>query len=401
MRVLQINTVVNKGSTGRIAEEIGNVLIENGHESYIAYGRGEGKSNSNLIKIGAAKDIYLHGAYTLLTDRHGFASTKATSLFIKQIEKIKPDLVALHNLHGYYINISVLFEYLKQKDIPVVWTLFDCWAFTGHCSYFDDINCPKWRMHCEKCPKYKNYPSSWVDNSFYNFEEKRKLFTSLKNMEIIAHSEWLGGLVKESFLKDFRINITPSAINLDLFKPIESNLRERFALGDKKVILGCASAWSNRKGYADFVELSKKIDSEYQIVMIGLNDKELNMLPSGVVGLKRTESIEELAQWYSMAYVFVNPTTQDNFPTTNLEALACGTPVITYNTGGSPEAIDEHTGLVVEKGNVRGIAEKLDQLNLMDYDAVSKACRLRAEKLYDKKVRYLDYLNIFERMLVN
>lgn len=399
MRVLQINSVANSGSTGRIAEEIGNVLLENGHESFIAYGRGEAKSSSKLIKIGKDIDVYLHGAYTLLTDKHGFASKRATHKFIDEIELIKPDLIALHNLHGYYINVEVLFGYIKSKKIPVVWTLFDCWAFTGHCSYFDDINCTKWKTHCERCPKYRNYPSSWVDNSILNYEGKRKLFTKLSKMELVTHSQWLGNLVKQSFLKDYSLNVTPSAINLQLFKPTQSDLSQKYKLVGKKVILGCASTWSNRKGFGDFLALASRLEPEYQIVMIGLSDKELKALPSTIIGLNRTDSIEELAQWYSLAYVFVNPTSQDNFPTTNLESLACGTPVITYRTGGSPEAIDENTGFIVEKGNVKGIIEKIEVLSGWSYEDVSKACRLRAEQLYDRRTRYLDYLNIFDRMI--
>ncbi|MBS4040187.1 MAG: glycosyltransferase [Flavobacteriales bacterium] len=401
MRVLQINSVANSGSTGRIAEEIGNVLLANGHESYIAYGRGKAKSNSKLIKIGWDKDVYLHGAYTLLTDKHGFASKKATKNFIKEVEKIKPDLIALHNLHGYYLHLPTLFAYINKHKIPVVWTLFDCWAFTGHCTYFDDINCKKWEIHCEKCPKHKRYPSSWVDKSFNNFEAKQQLFTSVKKMELITHSQWLGDLVKKSFLNNYKVHVTPSAINLDLFRPIKSDLRSRHAIGDKKVVLGCASTWSNRKGYRDFLELSKNLSNDYQIVMIGLNKKELKALPENIIGLERTESIEELVQWYSLAHVFVNPTSQDNFPTTNLEALACGTPVITYNTGGSPEAVDEHTGFVVEKGSCPGILGAIGEMETKDYTLLSKACRERAKHLFDKKTRFLDYLNIFQEMIAN
>lgn len=399
MRVIQINAVANSGSTGRIAEEIGNVLLANSHESYIAYGRGTATSASKLIKIGSQKDVYFHGVYTVLTDKHGFASKRATENFIKEVEKIKPDLIALHNLHGYYINLEILFTYLSKTNIPVVWTLFDCWAFTGHCTYFDDIACVKWENHCGKCPKHYRYPSSWVDNSFDNFEVKQQLFTSVKKMELITHSQWLGDLVKKSFLRNYNVHVTPSAINLDLFKPMGSDLRSRYVLGGKKVILGCASTWSNRKGFQDFVKLSKNLSNDYQIVMIGLNKKELKALPDNIIGLERTESIQELAQWYSLAHVFVNPTSQDNFPTTNLEALACGTPVITYNTGGSPEAIDGVTGVVVEKGSVSGILNAIEELEKREYDKLSKACRARAEFLFDKKRRYLDYLNIFQGML--
>ncbi len=399
MKVLQVNSVVNSGSTGRIAEEIGNVLIDHDHESYIAYGRGKAQSNSRLIKIGSDKDVYWHGAYTLLTDRHGFASKRATQQFVREAQLLRPDLIALHNLHGYYLHLPTLFDYINQEQLPVVWTLFDCWAFTGHCSYFDDISCPKWQTHCDECPKHKNYPASWVDNSHQNFDDKRQLFTSVSKMELITHSHWLGGLVKASFLADYPINVTPSAINLNLFKYRTSTLEEAYSLSGKKVVLGCASTWSNRKGYQDFIELSCKLSSDYRIVMIGLSTKELKALPPNIIGLRRTESTEELAQWYSLAFAFVNPTSQDNFPTTNLEALACGTPVITYNTGGSPEAIDEYTGFVVDKGDVSGIVEALKKLEALDYEGISQACRVRAERLYDKKIRYLDYLRVFERVV--
>jgi len=401
MRVLQINSIVNKGSTGRIVEEIGNVLIDHGHESYIAFGRGQAKSNSNLIKIGSSLNVYIHGTYTILTDKHGLGCTSliATKKLIKKIKNISPDIIAFYSPHGYYLNLPILFDFFKESNIPIIWTLFDCWAFTGHCSYFDDIHCEKWKTHCNKCPKTKNYPSSWVDNSFYNFDTKKKLFTSINNMELITHSQWLGELVKDSFLNKYQVNVTPSAINLDLFQYTSSELEEKYTLRTKKVILGCASSWSNRKGYNDFIKLSTLLSKEYQIVMIGLSKKEIKGLPKNIIGFSRTESIKELAQWYSLAFVFVNPTSQDNFPTTNLESLACGTPVITYNTGGSPEAIDDQTGFVVEKGNVQGIFESIEKLNYINYEEISKACRERAERLYDKNKRYLDYLKIFERIL--
>jgi putative colanic acid biosynthesis glycosyltransferase len=399
MRILQINVTVNSGSTGRIAEEIGNVLLENKHESYIAYGRGSSKSNSQLVRIGNTLDNFIHGAQTLLTDKHCFYSKSATKKLIKQIKVIKPDAICLHNLHGYYIQIEVLFDFLKESQIPVLWTLFDAWAFTGHCTYFDDIDCKKWQSHCNNCPKHKNYPSSWVDNSFSNFEEKKRIFNSITKMEIVTHSVWLENLLKNSFLKDFKVHVTPSAINLQQFKPTNSNLKEKFGLENKKVLLGCANIWTNRKGYLDFIKLSEKIDDEFIIVMVGLNAKEINGLPKKIIGLQRTESIEELAQWYSLAFAFVNLTSQDNFPTTNLEALACGTPVITYDTGGSPEAISTKTGFVVEKGNVDGIVSALNVLKTLNNEEVSIACRQRAEQLFDKRLRYLDYLNILEALI--
>ena len=214
---MQINTTVNSGSTGRIAEDIGNVLLQNGHESFIAYGRGKRPSESKLIKIGNDLDVYAHGLKTLLTDKHGFGSIKATLNLIKQIELIKPDIIGLHNLHGYYLNIEILFDFLSKTNIPVLWTLFDCWAFTGHCTYFDDINCIKWQTHCEKCPKHRKYPTSFNDNSVNNFYNKRKYFNSLKNLELVVHSEWLAKLVYKSFLGNYKTHVTPSGIDLNTF----------------------------------------------------------------------------------------------------------------------------------------------------------------------------------------
>lgn len=402
MKLLQINTQVNTGSTGRIAENIGLVLQEAGHESYMAFGRPSPKSNLTTIQIGKQLDVYAHGLKTLLTDKHGFGSKRGTIELIESVEKLQPDAIGLHNLHGYYINIEVLFNFLKSSGIPVLWTLFDCWAFTGHCTYFDDVGCEKWKTQCLQCPKSQNYPRSFVDGSEWNFKKKKELFTGLENMELLTHSHWLKSLVKQSFLKEYRVHVTPSAIDTSVFRPTQSELRDRYEIGDKKVILGCANIWTNRKGYHDFMQLNEKVDSsKYQIVMIGLNKMELAALPANIIGLERTESIKELAQWYSVAHVFLNATSQDNFPTTNLEALACGTPVITYNTGGSPEAIDHETGFVVDKGDIDGVIGCLNQLEGKNYDLMSQACRARALELYNKDTRYLDYLNIYEQLVYN
>jgi glycosyltransferase involved in cell wall biosynthesis len=398
MKVLQINVNVNSGSTGRIAEDLGELLIANGHESFIAYGRGIGKSKSKLIKIGNVVDIYVHGVYTLLADKHGFASKCATKKLIENIEILNPDIIALHNLHGYFINIELLFDYLKRTNKPVVWTLFDCWAFTGHCTYFEHINCLKWQIQCYDCPLYDRYPASYIDNSKNNFTEKKRIFTSLNNMELVVHSNWLGNLVSTSFLSKYKINVTPSGINIDLFKPMKSNILTKFRLENKKIILGCASVWNRRKGLEDFIKLSSLLSDEFKIVLIGLNKKQIKSLPENIIAIKRTESIVELAEWYSASFVFLNPTTSDNFPTTNIEALACGTPVITYNTGGSPEAIDVNTGIVVEKGNVNDIVEALHKIGQLDYKNISNLCRKRAEQLYAMEKFYANYISIFERL---
>ncbi len=399
MKILQINSVVNSGSTGRIAEDIGKVLMAHGHESYIAYGRGNRPSNSNTIKIGTDFDVYAHGAKTLLFDLHGFGSKSATLKLIQQIEKIGPDIIGLHNLHGYYLHIGILFDYLRKSQIPVLWTLFDCWAFTGHCTYFDDINCEKWMTHCVDCPKSRNYPRALVDNSFRNFADKKQLFSGLKNMELIVHSNWLSSRIEHSFLKDYPVHVMASGVDIDVFKPTSSTLRKKYGFEGKNIILGCASIWTNRKGYQDFINLYQLLDNSFQIVMIGLNNHEIKQLPKGILGLPRTERIEDLAKWYTVANVFVNPTSQDNFPTTNLEALACGTPVVTYRTGGSPEAIDDQTGIVVEKGDIKGLYKAICQISEMGKPFFEKTCRDRALKLFNKSIQYQKYLNLYINIL--
>ena len=402
MRVLQINATVNSGSTGRIAEDIGLVLMNNGHESYIAYGRGNQPSKSNKIKIGNQWDANWHGVVSLLLDRHGFASRKATKQLINKIEELKPDVINLHNIHGYYVNIEILFDYLKKINIPVVWTFHDCWPFTGHCTHFDSVGCEKWKTQCEKCPKTKLYPKSiGLDNSFKNYNDKKQIFNQLDNLHIITPSNWLKNLVKQSFLSKFPVSCIHNGIDLSKFSPVENveKLIQKWNLKDKIIVLGVASIWDRRKGLDDFISLSNKLSDTYQIILIGLTKKQIAQLPKNIIGIERTESIEELAEYYSLAKVFVNPTYQDNFPTTNIEALACGTPVVTYNTGGSPEAIDKETGIVVEKGNVDELRDAIERVTSAKTEYYDKEkCRKRAEKHFDKNERYQDYLQLFKTL---
>lgn len=400
MKILQINTTVNSGSTGRIAEDIGLIASENGHESYIAYGRGDRPSKSKLIKVGTKLDTYFHGIKTIAFDRHGFGSKDATIQLIKKIESIKPDVIGLHNLHGYYLNIELLFNHLSKSNVPVLWTLFDCWAFTGHCTYFDDINCIKWLTQCSKCPKRKKYPASYfLDQSTRNFEDKKGLFNSLSNLHVVVHSQWLKDLVSQSFLKECKLHLIASGIDLDIFKPYPSlHLREKHKLTNRKVLLGVANIWDGRKGLLDFIELSRLIDNSYTIVLIGLTSKQQKALPENIIAIERTENTRQLAEWYSLADIFVNPTYQDNFPTTNLEALACGTPVITYDTGGSPEAIDEFTGSIVPKGNLEELHAGIEAILLNGKTQYSEFCISRAEKLFNKNIQYGKYIDLYDSL---
>jgi len=400
-KLLQINSVVNSGSTGRIAEEIGQTAIAAGWESYIAYGRHTRTSQSELIKIGSDWDIRVHGLQTRLFDRHGLASIAATREFVKQIKKIKPDIIHLHNIHGYYINIEILFRYLKDANIPVVWTLHDCWPMTGHCAHFTFVGCEKWKTQCFSCPQKKGYPGSYfLDRSKQNHKQKRKLFTSVHDMTIVPVSNWLADIVKQSYLKDYPIRVINNGIDVNVFSPQSGDgIRLKYGLADKFVLLGVATEWGRRKGLHDFIELSKTLKDDEIIVLVGLKEDQIKILPENIIGITRTESTQELAEFYSSADVFVNPTWEDNFPTTNLEAMACGTPVITYETGGSPEAIDELTGIVVEQGNIHKLMEAIKQIKEKGKQSYSETCVKRAHRLYRKEDRYREYIDLYEELI--
>ena len=400
-KILQINSVVNTGSTGRIAEDIGKTSILAGWKSYIAYGRNNCQSKSELIKIGNKWDIKRHGFETRLFDRHGLASINATKKLIKQIDYIEPNIIQLHNLHGYYLNIEVLLRYLQSSKIPIVWTLHDCWSVTGHCSYFTYVECEKWKSQCNNCPQKKNYPASWfIDRSKKNFHLKKELFSSLTNLTLVPVSKWLSEIVKESFLQKYPTKVIHNGIDIKVFKPaLGMNFRLKHNLQDKFILLGVANIWESRKGLKDFIELSKLLNNQYQIVLVGLNRKQIDQIPDNIIGIERTESVEELVELYTNSDVFVNPTYEDNFPTTNLESLSCGTPVITYKTGGSPEAIDESTGIVVEQGNINKLVNAINQIKSNGKQYYSDACVGRAHRLYKKEDRYKEYIDLYESLL--
>ena len=398
--LLQINTVVNTGSTGRIAEEIGQTAIAAGWRSVIAYGRNPRPSKSELIRIGNDWDVRLHGLHSRVFDDHGFGSRKATEAFIRKAEKLAPSVVHLHNLHGYYLNIDVLFRWLAQSGVPVVWTLHDCWPFTGHCAHFTFAGCRRWKTGCFSCPQKRGYPASLLfDRSRKNWEQKRELFSSVKNMTLVPVSDWLAGIARESFLGDKKIHRIYNGVDTEIFSPKAdtASVRKKYGLGDRFVVLGCASVWGERKGLADFVRLRERLqEKKFAIVIVGLAERQSSAMPRGIVGIRRTESVEALAELYSAADLFFNPTYEDNFPTVNIEALACGTPVCTYRTGGSPEAVDGSTGFVVEQGDVDGVLAAIAEIRSRGKAAFSSACRARALACFDKRERWADYLALYE-----
>jgi len=400
-KLLQINSVINSGSTGRIAEEIGQMAIKSGWVSYIAYGRNERPSTSNLIRIGNDKDVKLHGLQTRLFDRHGLSSRKATSDFIKQIDNIKPDIVHLHNIHGYYINIEVLFHYLKNANVPVVWTFHDCWPITGHCSHFSYVGCEKWKSQCFECPQKSGYPASYfIDRSKKNYILKKELFNSLPNLTLVPVSQWLSGVLEESFLQNYPIKVINNGINTEVFKPsLSSDFRNKYGLKDKFILLGVASVWEERKGLKDFIELSKLLDSDYQIVLVGLTKKQIELLPKNILGIERTESVYALADIYASADIVLNLSYEETFGLTTVEGFACGTPGIVYNATASPELIEESTGIVVEQGNMNKLVEAIYTIKNNGKQYYSDACVNRAHRLYKKEDRYKEYIQLYNELI--
>ena len=397
MKVLQINSVCGIGSTGRIATDIHNVLIEQGHESYIAYGRDLPKNCDNTIRIGTKINNYTHLAKTRIFDKHGFGSKRATEVFIKKVIELNPDIIHLHNIHGYYINVEILFHYFKKAKKPVVWTLHDCWSFTGHCAYFDYVGCDKWLTGCYNCPEKRAYPSSIIlDNSKDNYISKKELFIGVKNLTIVTPSQWLANLVQKSFLKEYSVKVINNGIDLKAFRPISGDFRNKHNLDGKFIILGVASVWGRRKGLKYFIELADKVSEDEVIVLVGLTDKQIAQIPEKVIGITRTNNVEELADIYSSADVFVNPTLEDNFPTTNLEALACGTPVITFDTGGSGESITTNCGYVLDEKSVSLIYEKIQYFKSNGKSELVNLAIQHARRFYDKNDKCCDYINLYE-----
>ena len=400
-KLLQINVTANRGSTGRIAEQIGEKVIAAGWESYIAYGRDCGKSKSQLVKIGSRLGVMWHALMTRITDKHGLYSKIATHRLIRQIERINPDIIHLHNIHGYYINYKVLFDYLQRSNVPVVWTLHDCWSMTGHCSHFDSIKCDRWQEQCYDCPLQSAYPTSLVfDSSRENYIVKKRLFSGVKNLILVPVSNWLAGVVANSYLNGKKVIVIHNGVDINMFTPLEKQqLETKHGLNGKRVILGVASPWSDKKGLSDFIKLSSHLSDDYKIVLIGLSNEQIAKMSETVIGLPRTNNALELAEWYSLADAFVNLTYEDTYPTTNLEAISCGTPVVTYRTGGSPESVTPETGRVVEQGDIEGIAKAIEELCAEDRAEMRRRCRDYAVKNFNKEDNYTAYLKLYENIL--
>ncbi|MCR4908069.1 MAG: glycosyltransferase [Lachnospiraceae bacterium] len=394
-KVFFINSVCGTGSVGRIVAGLMKELKSRGVDSFAAYGRKRAPEELPSRRIGSELDVLCHGALSRITDRHGLYSVRATKRLVEIIREYDPDLIHLHNIHGYYLNYPVLFDYLKTSGKRLVWTLHDCWTFTGHCTHYSYLGCRRYKKGCGSCPQLREYPASFfMDASEKNLARKKECFSHLPGLRLVTPSEWLKDEVETSFMAEYPISVIPTGIDPDVFSPKPEEgaaLRARYGLDGKKVILGVANPWRERKGINDFAALSEMLDERFKLVMVGLKEKQIRQLPKSILALPGTDCAESLAAWYTLSDVYLNLTLEDTFPTTNLEALSCGTAVVTYDSGGSREALTENTGIVVERGDLNGVIRALKTVITEQTRYTSELCMERAA-LYSAEKRFHQYV---------
>ncbi len=397
MKVLQIDVAANVGSTGKITEQIGVKVIKNNGESTIAFGRYENISQSSKIKIGNEIEQAQHLLLTRFFDKHGLGSINGTKIFVEKIKLLNPDIIHLHQIHGYFINIEILFKFLAQIKKPVIWTLHDCWPFTGHCCHYARVECVKWQTGCYSCPLTKYYPQSlFYDNSKENYAIKKELFNGVKDITLVPVSDWLAGEVTKSFLKELPIHTIHNGVDIHKFQFTDpSSLVEKYLLTNKKVILGVASPWSDLKGLSAFVALSSMMESHIKIILIGLTESQIKGLPPNIIGITRLNNPNDLAMYYSLADVFVNPSIAESFGLVTVEAMACGTPVVGYNVTATPELVQKGTGYIVEKGDVNGLFQMINIILKNGKDLYSEACRNLVLEKYNQEIQYEKYITLY------
>mgnify|MGYP000528240194 FL=1 len=400
MRIVQINGGA-KGSTGKIMMGIAEVARAQGHEvmcaSPITTTNRDAGEDCGYYRIGTFNSRRLNVALARITGFNGCFAWFETYKLLKKIDEFKPDIIHLHNLHDSYINLPMLFSYIKKHNVPTVWTLHDCWAFTGQCPHFTIAKCDKWKVGCHNCPQYKEYPASLYDNTKKMWQLKKKWFTGVKNMTIVTPSEWLAGLARESYLKQYPIEVINNGIDLNVFKPTHSNFRKQYGIpGDKYIVLGVSFAWGYRKGLDCFVEMAEKLDERYQIVLVGTDDEIDKNLPQSIISIHRTQNQKELAEIYSAADVFAMPTREENYPTVNMEAIACGTPVVTFDTGGCAETVDTSTGIIVSVNEIDKLIEAID---VISQEQINPEVYKKKVRNYSQDLKYMEYLELYSHVI--
>ena len=399
MKVCQINTVTY-GSTGKIMLSISDVLNSNGYESktFSMKWRKNCKPCDRHIYFGSFFENYVSIKLATFTGLNGCFAIGSTLSLIKKLKEFAPDVIHLHNLHNSYVNLSMLFKYIKKNNIPVVWTLHDCWAFTGHCASFTIAGCDKWKTGCHNCEQCREYPASMIDTSKKMYALKKKWFTGVRNMTIVTPSKWLAGLVKQSYLKDYDVMVINNGINQDIFKPRKSDFREKYSISNEQhLVLGVSMSWGYGKGLDVFSELYKQLPKDkYKIVLVGVGESVKNQIPEGIITIQNTKDQKELAQIYSSADVFVNPTRQDNFPTVNIEALACSTPVVAFDIDGSTEMIDENSGRAVKCNDVDGMLSQIKKV--CEDKIIDRNDCLKKASCYIDKEKFSEYVVLYRRI---
>lgn len=402
MRIVQIN-VFHSGSTGKIMFGLAETARRAGHQVYTFspryYQRGRAPHFPDIEGheyFGSSLENMLHLRASQITGLQGYFSWFGTKELLSKVSAVRPDVIHLHNLHNRSINLPRLFAYIKKREIPTVWTLHDCWSFTGQCAHFTMANCDKWKTQCNRCQQIHTYPNAFVDRTRFMWKKKRSWFTGVPDMTLVTPSQWLADLVKQSFLREYPVKVIPNGIDLSIFKPRVSDFRRRYRIPEgKNILLGVAFGWGERKGLDVFLELAKRLDgASYQIVLVGTDDSVDKQLPESILSIHRTENQQQLAEIYTAADLFVSPTREENYPTVNMESIACGTPVLTFRTGGSPEIVSPDTGSVVDCDDVDSLEKEIVR-TCQTKPYTEEQCLNRAAE-FEQFHRFKEYVGLYE-----
>ncbi len=396
-KLVQINTVCNT-STGKLMGDIQRKANEVGYETLSIVGRRKVFQDIRCEKIGNSISFWIHVAINTVFDRQGYGSYFVTKKIVRRLREENPDIIHLHNLHGYYINLPLLFNYLsKEFKGEIYWTFHDCWPITGHCAHFSASECFKWKSGCSKCPNKMVYPISLLmDLSSRNYQDKKEMFCSLKSLTILTPSEWMAGWINSSFLRQYPIVVVNNGIDLKTFfyrKPADEIFDKYKISRQKKVILGVSSVWNERKGLNDFLALAEALSAEYQILLVGLSKKQLRKMPANIVGIPRTENVEELTMIYSLSHILINPSLEESFSLVTAEAIACGTPVIVLDTSAVKELVCEDNGIVLSRHEV---IDYMEAIKKVEEKQLSRETVMQTAQKYDVEVFAEKVIQLYE-----
>ncbi len=396
MRIAQINTC-SYGSTGGIAKKIHAELSEQGHESLFAYGFGP-DVNHKSVKISNKVSGLVHKVISEFIGLHGYASVISTIKLVKKLKKFKPDIIHLHNLHGGYINLKILFDYIKKENIKTVITLHDCWLFTGKCYHYYEARCDKYLHNCGNCPQLSMYPKSkFFDFTTKMLNDKKNLFKGIKNLHIVTVSQWLKEQAQATFLGRFPISVVSNGVN-DVFRVTNSTEQTEVTdkIKGKFVILSVASVWDEHKGMKDIEDLSLRLADDEVILVVGkITNKK--PLPDNIITIDRTENIEKLVEIYNAADVYVSMSTEETFGLTIAEALCCGVPAIVYNATACREMVENgKNGYVAQPHNIEQVYEYIQNIKADSFTCERMSVFFKEK--YSGKKMIEGYFNVYANL---